>query len=439
MKNIAKVFFAIALLFAVSASADKQEKQAPKGISLEECIAKAIQASENIAVRESDLRFAKAQYEEAFGDIYPKIHLLADQRFQDERGNRFNSSGSNNNNGNDFINSNTSKKNRRESYLNIRQPIFSGFKDFALVASAKAELKARTLDAARNKQLLAQSVAEAFYQVLLYRSDLAELDSAGKAISDRVTELHKFAELGKAKESEILAAQSEIIDLEASKEATKGALVASEELLSFFAAEDLRGAKLNIGKVAPVHLSLDEYISQATNRADVEAHAQRAISAEHNLEAAKGSKYPTISAEASYFLTEDPSQPREWEAFLRFDLPIFEGFKIDSRIEQQRELLSQARLQSSEVHRLAEKETRMAFAETVSAKLEASKLAELVTANKRNYASQKKDYELGIVSNLDVLQALKRLHDSERRFKGAELKYKLSQFKLDIAAGGYNL
>lgn len=426
--------FAVGLALLLPAGASAEE-----GLTLSQAMVKANVISETLASREADLKIAEARYRSAFGDIYPKIHLMGSQRLQDESGNAF--SGQSDTMDGDFNSGSTpGHKNRRDAYINIRQPIFTGFRDINLVRSSKAQMRALQLDTAREEEILAKSVSEAFYQVLLYRSDLAQLGKAGEALNDRVRELRRFIELGKAKESEILAAQTDILDLEATKEQTKGAIAASEELLGFFIGEGARDIKLSLeGAERLVPSTLDEYLTRVRTRADVSSQHEQEIAAKNNLLAAKGARYPVISAEVSYYAYENPNIPRDWEAFLRFDLPLFEGFKIDAKIAEQEQLLTQAKLKAREIRRKSEEEVRSAYAKMVAAREESKKLLELLAANRKNYDSQRKDYELGVVSNIDVLQALRHLHDGERRSNGARLNYQLAIFELEAAAGGIKL
>ena len=85
---------------------------------------------------------------------------------------------------------------------------------------------------------------------------------------------------------------------------------------------------------------------------------------------------------------------------------------------------------------MSERDVRVAYEHVATARSQLESLTKLREASKRNYDSQRRDYELGIVSNLEVLQAIRQLQDAELRLARAESLVETKRLELDVAAGG---
>ena len=89
-----------------------------------------------------------------------------------------------------------------------------------------------------------------------------------------------------------------------------------------------------------------------------------------------------------------------------------------------------------EAKQLAERDVRTSYANYSSAMAELSALQRLIDASERNYSSQKKDYELGVVTNLEVLRAIRSLQDARRSLLRAEATAHINLARLRVNAGG---
>jgi outer membrane protein len=85
----------------------------------------------------------------------------------------------------------------------VRQPIFSGFREFYNASANKADIKARKLDKERAYQLLYLDVADVFYQILMYERDLKLLREIETSLEKRVSDFNKRVELGKSRSGDL--------------------------------------------------------------------------------------------------------------------------------------------------------------------------------------------------------------------------------------------
>ncbi len=409
----------------------KAEDKIP--LTLKGCYLLAQKQSETIAIGTEQIKIAQGKYEEAFAAILPNIRAGVTQRLRNDP-----NFGRNNVAGNDIATGSASRalsKHPLESTVTFSQPIFSGFREYYVSRASKAEVEATKLDTKRKEELLYQDVADIFYQTLYYQEDNNILDASDKILSERIEELKKFITLGKSRESEIQAAIADKASLGASKAQTEGLFNASKEMLAFLIGKDATSFSLVKDTSTPPLSPIDPLIMQGKSRADVEASIKRAQGTHDAVTAAERSRWPLLTANGSYFSYENPDLNRDWEVLFRIDMPLFEGGAIDARIDQSRAQLRAATLLANQTRRAAERDIRIAYGNVVSSQHEVKTLTLLVRAAEKSYEAQHLDYSRGVVTNLEVLTALKTLQDSKRRLTAAQADLKTNIVRLNVAAG----
>lgn len=415
----------LSCIFSFYASADS------RGFSLQQIYNKTLQKSESLQITAQDIRVAQAQYEEAISAIYPQLHLKLFERIRDN-GNANSTQGNNSGTGSGFVGT---RDDRFQAALNVTQPLFSGFRDFLLADAAEYEIAARQKTLERQRELLYQDVAELFYQALLYQRDISEIERTESVLKERIKELGEFVKLGKSKDSESISAQADLTDASVTKVQVQGLLNATKELLAFLTG--IPSAQLLLADTPPLLKieGVEYYVSLGKDRSDIKALDQRVRSTEKQVTAAERERWPSLSLEGNYYPVQSPDNNQNADVLFMMDLPLFEGGRIDARVEQQKALQTSTKLQRQQLERTAEKEVRVAYANFEQSRSEKSQLKKLVATTQKNYESQKKDYSLGVVTNLEVLQAIQQLQNAKRRLLKASIDEQVNRVKLLVAAG----
>lgn len=415
-----------ALLFAAIVSAE------PKELSLEECYRLALIQSETLKQQQERIKAAEERYVQALSEVFPEIRALANQRIRD---NEDFGTYSNSNQDPEGFRSNVSRKHPFDTSFTVRQPIFNGFRDIFLSQARKADQRALELENKRIEELLYLDVAELFLQSRYYDEDLELLARAEKVLNDRVSELKGFIELGKSRESEIIAAYSDIADLLAGRERVKKLKNTSRESLAFLLGISAGEIKLSSEHKAVLLEPIDHYIKLLGERDDVRAAKERVLAFEKQVMAAERQRWPELNLDGNYYPYEDPDQNREWEVMFQLDVPLYEGGSLESQVREQEALLREQKLELQKIERTSERDVRIAYGEYLAAQEEVIKLKELADTTKRNYAAQREDYKNGVVTNLDVLQAIRQGVEAERRLLEVRTQVYLSAARLKVAAG----
>lgn len=425
---------------AEDAFADPAPVPVPPGpFDLQTCFELSVLRSETLGMKEEDIRIAQAQYWQAVSAILPKVHLLVSESLRNKSGSGGGSSGVIDTSGSGdtqfFGSGGGSRPDSFSSRINVKQPIFSGFREFNAGQAAGASVRARTHDRRRANQLLYLDVADVFYQCLMYEGDLRILSSVQKTLRDRIVELEKWVKLGKSRTGELLMAQSDLAGSQVIVEQTKGLLGASRELLAFLTGVPAAALKLEDKTPFPKSEAVEAYLRGTGERSDILAAIEMERSARKQLSAVKGEHWPTINAEGNYYLKQSPDRDQEWNIFLTFDLPIFEGGIIESRVSEQKALVRQSQLSLEQLRRTADKDVRVAYNNFIAAAAQVLRLKEATSISKENFRVQSEDYKLGIVTNLDVLAALRQMYDQRQKLLDAEMEARINLVRLHVAAG----
>lgn len=401
-----------------------------EGLSLEETYQLAKKQSESLAIRQQDIKIAEARYRQLLGEILPNIHALANQRWRNDDYSTINQNDSATSRGG------SDRTHEFQTALVLQQPIFSGFRDYFAAQAAKQEIVATRYDAGRADELLFQDVAELYHQIKLYQSDQVVLREVEKILKSRIEELQRFLELGKSRESEILAAESAIADSRAMLDLTQGLLDASKEALAFLTGVPAQDLELKGEPIPAVHLPLESYLEQGATRLDLKAAAARRDSRVKQLKSAERARWPRITFEGSAYPYEDPDLNRNWDVLLNFNLPIFEGGKLDAQIAEQAALLRTQELRLIETRRSVDREIRIAYSDFNTSLARMKSLEKVVEVSRKSYESQRRDYELGVVTNLDVLESIRQGREAYRQLLAAQSALKINAARLAVAAGG---
>ncbi len=410
---------------------------AQESLSLTRCYELAVARSELIGIRAAQIDSAKANYDLAFASLFPELSLNLQHDLRDNpnfgRVSRGTSSFDDDSSGNQ---SGSLGRSQFVTSFKLTQPIFHGFREVLVAESLESSHQAAKLDQVRERDLLFLDVAELFYQALFFESDLKVFSQTEQVLLQRVKDLRDFVKLGKARESEVLAAESDLADLAATRERSQGALNSTRELLGSLVGVSAKDLVLHYEPWAGATFSLENGIEKAAERSDLLASKLRAESERLMLKSVERERWPALDFEGNGYAFDDPDRNRDWEIGLKLEMPIFDSGRIRAKVDEQRARLDLNELERTRLRRTIERDVRSAFAAVESSKAEIVALKKLTKSSQLNYESQRKDYELGVVTNLEVLQAIRQNQESARRLRLAELSLDLNQRRLEVAIGG---
>lgn len=419
-----KFFSALAVILASTASA--APVAAPAGdrlISLGEAYTLSIKRSEALAQDAEAVAEALARVDELKGSVMPHLFLNGTETLQESP----NSSSS-------FAN----QTSLPQVQLTLTQPLFSGFREFLAYKSGKKLVNSASLNMRRAQSLLYQDVSQAYLDLLRIQNEIEIRQSIIGATQERIKQLSSWIKIGRSRESESLAARSQLAQVQSQVEIARGQERVAQELLRFFTG--LEDHLLPQEVAAPVLEPVEPFLDRARRRADVEAAKSNLESAGLTSEIARRQRWPTIGATGDYYLKRyGLSSNIHYDAIFAMSLPIFTGGLISAQVREAEAAQRFTAQTLSLAERTAQREVKSAYRglewslAAVSALDNAAQLAEA------NTKAQAEDYRHSLVTNLDVLDSLNTLENTRIALNLVRQQSALARVQLEVAAGGPEL
>lgn len=398
----------------------------PAPATLRQCYQWAQARSESLKSKQEDIEQSKERARAALAGVFPRLDWDFIDTWQDPTGvNKLNGQGFSG-----FI-----EKEQPESRFSLKQPLFSGFKEFSALRGFQREGARDALRLKRASQELFERTVVAFYWVLGREMERDNTRAALALAQDRVKDLKGFLRLGKARESEVFTAQAREAALKAALRQAEGAIASARTDLSFLTGQDLSQTPLSDELGArPDAGTLDDALTRALERADLRAQKEDIAGQQMRVRYEKGGYWPSLDLLGKYYTKRSTFlKDIKWDVAVNLQVPLFEGGRTYANVRRAASMLRQSQLALEELQRAAAHAVKKIFGELSSALEETESQDEAARAAQKSYDSLLGEYRLGLVTNLDVLQALDFLQSQTNARDAARLKAKVLFYRLGAA------
>jgi len=328
--------------------------------------------------------------------------------------------------------------------LDLTQPLYNAA-SFSRYRQAQLQARAADHNLDRARQDLIVRIAERYFGLLsagdnltLSRSEVAAIDSQlARARQRLAVGLDNRTAVFEAKARYELARVGEIRAANAVEDARRGLTelvdVPPEDPVPL--AEDAELAM-------PHPQSEDEWVALAAeSNPDFLAAREQAAIAQREIKVRRGERHPNLDLRLSHSYTDsdggDPaSNPeRRSAANLVMSVPIFRSGLARKRIAQATILFQSAQAQVEVMRRSVERRVRAAFQDVTSTIARVKALAEAVTASESALRARRDEYDVGVSTSLEVLNAQRDLFTARRDHLRARYDYILALLNLKRLAG----
>ncbi len=392
-------------------------------LTLSQCYEMAVQQSEILKTNEEKIQQFEQKISQSFGAVLPNVHFLYTELWQDTSG-----SGA----GGSF--GNTALGDQPQANIQVRQPLFSGRREFNALAGIKSEKQRQVLLLKRAHVLIYQDIANIFYMVIQLEKDLENTQNVLKLSQQRVEDIEGRVRLGKSRSSELRSAKSQLFSLRGEAEVLKGQIQSAKETLRFLIGQDV-GERILKDDVSPnLSASLAQVLEKAQKRNDLLALEQDLETKGKALKVVRGALSPTANLLGNYYLRRSGiQQPISWDVFLTVDLPIFQGGADAAAIRIAASDIRQARLALLNSRRSVETAVRKNYINLQAVFAQLGAFENAFKEAEESYRLLVGEYQHGLVNNLEVLQALNTLVATRKTLDQTIVQTKLNFLALQIA------
>lgn len=367
-------------------------------LSLDEAYQAALKKIETISLTLSQQRQAEAQADKARAGFLPSLSASANYQRQNK------------------LIGTTNEYDQGLAKLTLSQSLFAGGKDKANLNAANANQRAHEYQTLDTKNALYIQVARAFYSVLSAEHEVTNTKKSIELTQKRISELQKRKKIGKSRNIEILAAESQRSVLEAQLVAAIGEHQTAKSNFFNFTGLD-PNTPLKDDLTLPKELkTLDIYLTKLEDRPDLLSLRSNLESQNSLVSAAQADYFPRLDLTANYYFSRVhyPTTSPDWDAGITLTMPLFSQGITKATVKEAQESKLQAELVLNQKKRNAEVEIHTAYNNLLSSLEQVKALEKAMATTEENYKQQENDYRYSIATNLDVIQALNALDDTKR-------------------------
>ena len=176
-------------------------------------------------------------------------------------------------------------------------------------------------------------------------------------------------------------------------------------------------------------------------RRDLQQLAGTRQAAAMSLEAEKGDYWPRFSVEGAYSKTNEEDlyfgETEDWNISLVATYPLFTGFRDESEVKQARHRKSEIEAEYRRLERTVSTEIRSVYLDLKTQEKVIDSLEQEVKSATANYEQIVAQFNEGLVTAVDVVDAQTALNEAERRLSLAFYNYQLNLLRLRLATGTF--
>jgi len=329
--------------------------------------------------------------------------------------------------------------------LSLTQPLYRR-QNWALYEQGKLQSAQAEMQYIAAQQDLILRVAQAYFDVLLAQ-DAATLAKAQKqAILEQLGQAKMNFEVGTATITDTHEAQARYDLANASEIAALNDLEIKQRSLEKIIGklpEPLAALSTDLPLQLPDPNDMNKWVEAAEqNNLQVQVYRAGVEIANQEVERNRGGHHPTLDLVASYSDTSATgsnlgvgNDTKAAAIGLQLNLPLFQGGLVNSRVREAVANQEKARQDLEQTERQAALSTRQAYFGVTSGMAQVKALEQALVSSQSSLDSTKLGLEVGVRTNVDVLNAQQQLFSAKRDLYKARYTYLLSRLQLKSAAG----
>lgn len=307
------------------------------------------------------------------------------------------------------------------------------------VAQTEAQFKIAEQD-------LVLRVAQAYFDVLIAQDSVQLAEAQKTAIAEQLEQAKRNFDVGRATITDTLEAQSRSDLTSAQEIAAQNNLEikhrALQQLINTMP-KDLKTLGKQFKLEAPQPADMEKWVDDAQLNSPQLAIAQAGAEiAEKEVARNRGGHYPTVDLVANYSQINANgssfgvgSDTRNKSVGVQLNMPLFQGGATQSKWREAEANRDRAKQELENARRSIALQVRQAYLGVVNGIAQVKAFQQALASSESVLEASKLGQEVGVRTNLDVLNAQQQLYATRRDLYQAEYNYLISQLRLKAAVG----
>jgi outer membrane protein len=329
--------------------------------------------------------------------------------------------------------------------VNLTQPLFR-LQNWTAYTEAELQVVQAEAQFKLAEQDLILRVAQAYFDVLIAQDSVQLAEAQKTAITEQLEQAKRNFEVGSATITDTHEAQARF-DLTVAQEiAAQNNLEIKRRALQQLINEmpkDIRHLGKAFKLESPQPADMEQWVNDAElNNPQLAVAKAAAEIAEKEVTRNRGGHLPTVDLVASYAKSNANggnfgvgSEVTGKSVGVQLNMPLYQGGAVNSRGREAEANRERAKEELENARRTVATQTRQAYLGVVSGIAQVKALQQALTSSESVLEASKLGQEVGVRTNLDVLNAQQQLYATRRDLYQAEYNYLVSQLRLKAASG----
>jgi len=349
-----------------------------------------------------------------------------------------------------YINTSVSAENAIDNAsLNIvaTQPIFRK-ENFVIYEQSKIQVMQADAQFIIASQDLILRVAQAYFDVLAAQVNAEVATTQKKAINEQLKQAKRNFEVGTSTIIDATEAQARF-DLTTSQEIAAENMLeirkrTLQQIIGYFPDNLARENEIISDALTLKYTSMDDWLTVAEQNS-LTVKVQQAIYniAKQEVERAKAGHYPTLDLVALYSnqknvgaaITGRGIDLTSKEIGLQLNIPLFAGFSVQSRVREALANQEKVFQDMNTVKRNSVLQVTQQYLNVTNGMAQVKALKQALLSSQRQVESTKLGQEIGVRTEVDVLNAQQLLYSARRDLAQARYSFLMARLRLQAEAG----
>ena len=330
----------------------------------------------------------------------------------------------------------------------LTQPLFR-LSNFSAYSQSKLAGTVSDIQLNIAQQNLILRVSKAYFDILSAKESFSVAKSQTKAFKENLERAKLTFKVGTATKTDKLEAQARYDLARASELSALNQLAIAKQTLASIIGEEpdklkpLR-KKAKLLKVDPQNM--EHWVDSAVNQnLNIKLSRLGVKTSQLEISKLKYDRLPVIdfiakanynNQYASFFNSDSVNQGAS--VSLQLSVPIYTGGLMSSRIREAEAVRTQQKFNHTDVQRQIILQTQQAYLTALNGYLQVDALKQASISSQSALRATRKGMEVGVRTNLDLLNAQQQFFETERDYTVAKYNYLLTVLNLKAAAGSLN-
>ena len=320
--------------------------------------------------------------------------------------------------------------------VTLKQPLFRGGGEYAFLRQTKLARERAAAETLAERRTLYMRVAQLYYQILNLQSQLANHLKVGEVYGSMIRDLKYRARIGRSRATDLNSVRTQLALTESNISQTQMNInVAARDFSTLTGIENISSLQEEpLPREGAAHIKYDSALLD--RQPDIRISQLNGRIATEEVKVQRSPYLPFVDLYSSYYARQiDTSQNGETSVGVRATWRFFNGGVTRAQVAEARLAARQKKLAAQETRELVASEIDKSIARITDLRVVAKKYEVAVATAEKNLELYRRDYKNGLVSQLDVLQALKSLFDVKISYERAKLDLNYEHIHTQLLLG----